>query len=309
MVLRRGVRGWIVAEEQVSLAYDGAAVDEHRMNVRDLAPALLATADLFRESQRLLYPDEPALNVSIQAERPGSVLLELVVEVAGLIGAVQQSIAAGASMAMQLRALIDSVLQAIQLIRELAGSNSVEVRDNGDGTTTLVIDEVKQLNVTNNVYVLSQEPTVRRSARDAMAPLRGAGYEWVSLRHDDVAVQVTREEYVDAFDRPELEAGDVEVTTSTGVQLVTVESVAFDDRQWRLSDGDRTFSASMSDAAFMERVRSRDEVFAAGDVLRVRLHVQQSLDPDGTLHTSRHVEQVLAHIPAGRNDPLPGLDA
>jgi hypothetical protein len=33
--------------EQFHVVYDGPALDEHRMNIRDLAPALVAIADLF----------------------------------------------------------------------------------------------------------------------------------------------------------------------------------------------------------------------------------------------------------------------
>jgi hypothetical protein len=56
-----------VAELVFDLQYDGPALQTHEMDVRDLAPALLATAELFQEMNRVAHPTDPEVSVNVGA--------------------------------------------------------------------------------------------------------------------------------------------------------------------------------------------------------------------------------------------------
>lgn len=51
------------------LEYDGPALVEHEMDVRDLAPALLSAADLFQVLNRRINPGSRDIQVNIRASR------------------------------------------------------------------------------------------------------------------------------------------------------------------------------------------------------------------------------------------------
>lgn len=295
-----------MAEEKVSLSYEGPAVADHRMRVRDLAPSLLAAADLFHDAQRILYPTEPSLDVEISTRAEGSYFVELVVEVAGVAGAVQQAIAAGSTAAENLRSVVEAVRALFELIRGAGGERPVETVDNRDGTTTLNFARADAVTVHNNTYNLYLDGVIRRDAREVVRPLRQSGYQSLSVEHAGALVELYRRDE-EAFHTTDLDDTDGAVTTNTSETIVRIESLAFDDRQWRLNDGDHVFGATMLDADFMNRVRRRDETFGAGDALRVEMRTTQTINETG-LHVRREVLEVLAHIPAAMNRPFPGLD-
>lgn len=297
-----------MAEERISLTYDGPAVTEHRMRIRDLAPSLLATADLFHDAQRLLYPDEPPVDVEITTRDQGSYFVELLVEVAGAALAVQQAMNATGSAAEKLRDLVDAARQLFELIKFGRGQQPSSTVDNGDGTTTLNFDHAGTIHVTNNVFHLYSDGAVRRDARDVIQPLRREGYDTIRVEDAGGTVELDRDDYDEAFDIDELDADTDDVNISTGETLVQIVAPAFDNRQWRLNDGDHIFSAAMLDTEFMQRVTRRVETFAAGDMLRVRMRRLQTVDDRG-IHVRYEVLEVLAHVPAGINEPFPELEA
>ena len=301
------MRGWIVAEERISLKYDGPAVAEHRMRVRDLAPSLLATADLFHDAQQLLYPDEPPLDVEITTRDEGSFLVELLVEVTGGALAVQQAMNATGTAAEKLRTLVDAARQLFELIRHGRGQQPTSTVDNGDGTTTLNFEHADNITVNSHVFHLYSDGAARRDAREVVQPLRREGYEAIRLEHDGHTVELNRSDYDEAFDRDDFDSRTDEVSVNTGETIVRIVAPAFDNRSWRLDDGDHIFPAAMLDNDFMDRVRRRAETFAAGDTLRVRMRTVQTVDGDGGLHVRREVTDVLAHVPAGIDQPFPGL--
>ena len=61
-----------MAEVAFELEYDGPALAAHEMDVRELAPALISTADLFQEMNRRLHPVAPPLAVTVRATSEGS---------------------------------------------------------------------------------------------------------------------------------------------------------------------------------------------------------------------------------------------
>ena len=79
--------------------------------------------------------------------------------------------------------------------------------------------------------------------------------------------------------------------------------------KWRLSDGDITFNAEITDGNFLQRVADRQEGFFDGDQLRVVLRESQYTDSNGNLRTDREVVEVLDHLSHDPSKLFPDGDA
>lgn len=65
------------ARSDLSLVYDGPALTAGTMNVRELAPALLAFSALFQEANRVVNPTLPEVSLEIRATSPSSFHIDL----------------------------------------------------------------------------------------------------------------------------------------------------------------------------------------------------------------------------------------
>src|SRR4051794_33274663 len=72
----------VMAETKFGIKYEGTALADGRMAVRDLAPALLALGELFTEASTTLYPDRPTVALDIHATRQGSFDVDLILTAA-----------------------------------------------------------------------------------------------------------------------------------------------------------------------------------------------------------------------------------
>ena len=68
-----------MSKTKFSIAYDGPALHDGAMDVRDLAPALLAVGQLFDAANNILNSDHTKVSVNVTATGDGSfeVFLEL----------------------------------------------------------------------------------------------------------------------------------------------------------------------------------------------------------------------------------------
>ncbi|HWD39928.1 MAG TPA: hypothetical protein VG944_13855, partial [Fimbriimonas sp.] len=72
-----------MAETSFEVMYDGEAVRDGRMEVRELAPALLALSELFTDASQLLYPEDPPVALELETTREGSFIVQLVLHAVG----------------------------------------------------------------------------------------------------------------------------------------------------------------------------------------------------------------------------------
>ena len=75
-----------------SIAYEGEALEEGRMSVRDLAPSLLSIADLFEATCEVLNGKSAPVDVHVVATSEGSFEVDLNV-VTGLVDSIKTVVA------------------------------------------------------------------------------------------------------------------------------------------------------------------------------------------------------------------------
>jgi hypothetical protein len=64
----------MTAKVHFSIKYDGPALASHQMDVRELAPALIALFDLLEHANNAAYPDASEVRVNVQGNFKGGSL-------------------------------------------------------------------------------------------------------------------------------------------------------------------------------------------------------------------------------------------
>ena len=283
-------------QAHLDMVYDGPALADGSMNVRDLAPAMLAVGSFFETANRLTNGGRASVSVNVRATSAGSfhIAFEVVqnLEATGLLEADIGDILATANALKGL--LIGGGVGAtggvIALIKWLRGRKPRLTKVNESLYTFTVDGETYEVPL--ELLRLYQDAAVRRNMQDMVRPLRETGIDRLVFREAGQTTQEIAKDEVDAFDVPEYHDLILDDVRRYAFSIV---SLAFkENNKWRLTDGQNTFSVLMKDEAFQRRVDNNDVAFAKGDVLVCDLRTIQWQVEDG-VKSEYEVIRVVAH--------------
>jgi hypothetical protein len=283
--------------ERFNVVYDGPALAGHRMDVRDLAPALVAMADLFTAANKALNGDAADVRVEVKGSfRAGSFNIELIFG-QHFLAQLRDMFAGASATAIANAWTILSLLGrvggggVVALLRKLRGRRPHRIEPMGE-SVRIWLTESETIEVEDQVVRLWRNQSVRVNLQKTLSPLERDGITSFGIVRED---QV--ELLIDDAELPTFEASTIEgevVTDYVVRKVLLIESVVFKDgNKWRVHDGQYPFFASLDDEEFLSKVNA-GERFGKGDVLVVDLRQIQTVDA-GTLKTENHIVKVLEH--------------
>lgn len=293
-----------------TVIFDGPAVGAGRMDVRELAPALLALADLFQDVNATVNRDGPPVSLDIKATGDGSFAVDLS-PVVNMIGhAVSLFQSDGVQAAATLTGLVTGVGGIVSFVKNRKRGRR---EDLPTGDVRITLEDETVLTYTRTVKDLGENIEVRRRVRRVIEPLSRNGVDKVEFKKrlkDPVPmVTVTRED-LPAFDMgsaTDTETGaEVLTRTTREVRLRIVKPALLGHGKWRVNDGTVGYWVTMGDEAFAARVDARQEGFKAGDELQVIELTEQRRSAAGELKGERIVTDVLAVIKPPGDDGIEG---
>ena len=285
------------------VVYDGPALAGSTIDVRDLAPALLAFGDIIEQANMTLNEGRTSVALRVNASfKSGcfgidfSVVQSLVNQVAGLFK--EPTVVAAKDLAEQIGFVYGkgaaATLGVIGLIKWLRNRKVTKVVLLDDGIARIEVDG-DRLEVEQRTIALLRNFKLRQALEAAIAkPLEKEGYESVAISHkpEDGFVTITKAERGYFIAPPPDTEELADQTTTANLQLV---NVAFKgDNKWRFYDGTTQFYAALMDERFVHRVQVGDENFASGDILTVRLRKRQWLEGE-VMKAEYEVIEVLKH--------------
>lgn len=297
-----------MAETTFLIGYDGPALTSGRMDVRDLAPSLIALADLVQDAHVGLHPDDPPVAVEVTATSTGSFDVHLVIAHKLLEYLTTVFASQPAAAAANLAQLVTVLVGTIRFVKHLRGRRIRSQEPLANGDIRIKFDDDTEVIVPQPSVPMAQKVTIRKTLKKMLEPLSKDGIDRFYVREStEVSLEIGGAE-VGKDDLPAFEVPPVgEDVVNEAVQnvVVSIASPNFvEGNKWRLSLGDTSFFAAIEDPVFVARVQA-GEAFSRHDLLRVRLRLRQIRDDEGNLHDKHIVEEVLEHVIPAAQVPLP----
>lgn len=260
------------------IRYDGEALQSHRMNVNDLAPAMLAFSELTQAVARVMNYPSGTIKVDVGVFREGSFVIDFQV-VQTVIQSIQSLFTNETATAVANAAgIIGSIIAVVCFIKKKAGRKADKIEEvNSDNLVEIHFhfgDEIYMLNQIE--YKLYKDSQVRKSLEELTKPLENDGIDTVDFSTSTNNNQLIR---LSKSDVPSFKITDDVaklVTESQSEKLLILESPVFKEgNKWRFFDGSTTIHAAILDQAFLSRVELGQERFGKGDQLFVVLRERQ----------------------------------
>ncbi len=287
------------SQAHLDMVYDGPALADGSMNVRDLAPAMMALGSFFEAANRVTNGERASVSVNVRATSAGSfnISFEVVqsLQMADILGAELGDLltTANAIKALLIGGSVGLPTGLIELIKWLRGRKPKVEKVNDELYKLTIDDETYEVPI--QLLRMYQQAKILRSIRDMVKPVREPGIDRLMLREAGETVQEVNKDDVEAFEIPEYQDLILDDTRRYAFSII---SLAFkEDNKWRLTDGENTFSVSMEDEEFQRRVDNNEIAFAKGDVLVCDLRTIQWQVEDG-VKSEYEVVKVVAHRPA-----------
>ena len=284
--------------ERFNVVYDGPALAEHRMDVRDLAPALVAIADLFTAANKELNGESADVRVEVKGSfKAGSFELDLIF-VQQLLTQIRDIFAGSSASAISNAYTILTILGLIGgggvvgLQRKLRGRRPHRIEQIGD-VSRVWITETESVEVEASVVRLWRSTVVRASLSKTLSPLEREGISNFGIVRGEQVELIVEDDELASFAAFNNDSGEV-VSDFVARKVLLVESVVFKDgNKWRVHDGQYPFFAALDDEEFLAKVND-GERFGKGDVLVVDVRQIQTIEA-GTLKTEYRIVKVHEH--------------
>jgi hypothetical protein len=295
-----------MAQSEFTLTYDGPALREHQMNVRDLAPAMLGVGEVFEALNRLYNGKSAEIAVNVRAHEPGC--FTVVFDVTQTLKSATAFLSGTEiTAALNLRDIVfgsvGGVIGLILLVKRLRGRMPDRVERLTPGMFRLFVGE-ETYDVPVELLDAYKELSVRKALERFVAkPLQKPGIDELKVESLGKLISHVEKGEAEYFRAPEIDS-DI-VVDDTRRAAYTIRDLSFDeDGTWRLFDGANAIKVRFDDQSFKRQVENDEIRFAMHDVLVCMVHFVQRRTSKG-LANEYTVTEVLQHIPAPRQLRLP----
>lgn len=297
------------------IAYTGPALDDGSMEVRNLAPALMAFAELVDAANKAIG-GEKKIEVKLNQDsfRRGSFDITLLLETSVLeqvklfTGMAEESGLADLMEVLGWGTTAKEILTGTAalfvpgifgLIKLIKGRKFSKTQETEGGYVRITLSDGTEIETTTKTFSVYRSVDCRKHIEEIINPLDQKGVEGFELRNANepsskipiLKIEKTEKNY---FKAPPASTTEEELPETQEDEItVRIVSLSFNKGQkWKLNDGNNTFWATIKDDDFWSNVEKRAVSFADGDMLRIRYYIKQSIK-GGNLYSEYIVTKVV----------------
>jgi hypothetical protein len=286
-----------IEEASFQLQYDGPALAKSRMDIRDLAPVLLAISDLVEEADFVVNKGNTSVTAMVSPFTSGCFGIDFTV----LQEWSQQAIAGIVPILHVMNTLGFKPKDGLMwLLTKIKGRRVQEVDRQSKDSNTLVLDDGEKIEgISDTLIGMLKDKTIRNALEKTIAdPLSKDGINNVNFYDNNFNVQnlvfnigkPERDYFVAPPELPQTEKRIEE-------KILKVVGPVFGEEnyKWRLAEGKQKQWYDIQDKEFIKKVEARNFQFAAGDSLRVRVCVTSEI-VEGNPRPRYEISKVLEII-------------
>lgn len=306
---------------RTTIRYDGPALSGHEMDVQDLAPALLALADVIQIANRRFNGNHADIKVLVNADVEQrcfmidiSLVQSIFEQAKTLLGT--ESAKTAKEIAEWVGILGGGATGLFQLLKFLRSSkeNGAALHIESDGSGNVIITgNGNTVIVPQQVYHLAQEPKAVEKVKAVMRPLEKEGYDTLAFLEGEKEVfEVTKAEArgIEALPAQPLSELPSESVSHIKGQ-VRIKSAQYEgNAQWSLLWNGRAINAEMVDKAadWVSGFQENQISAPPNSVLEVSMVEKAQLDAQGMIvgKPSYQVHEVHSVTPPPRQGGLFG---
>ena len=287
---------------QFQLIYDGPALDNHEMDIHDLAPALMAIGGLMEEVGNVLYGDKFKIGVSVKGSfKTGCFGVEMIAHAKSIVLETLDLFNNSNTTAVLNAAGIIGLLNysggtLIAFLLWLKNRKITKTTVSDDGIVRVFIDE-EHYDIEKSALIMIQNPKIRQAFENIISkPLARPGIDsFIIVNPDQADTPIITINKADALYFVAPDPGDEKINEQTMIVSLQIISASFaEGNKWRFTDGGVTFFAEVLDEAFLSRVSSSEEAFAKNDILKAKVRLVQWLTAKG-MRSEHTIIEVLQH--------------
>lgn len=287
-------------KESFVLVYNGAALQDGSMDVRQLAPALLAIGDLFERSNSLLNDNRAHVAVRVTAIEQGSFLLHI--DLWQTVAEQVRTLFSHADIAT-INAIIDSLfgkaagaVGVFELIRLLRGKRAKRKRVLQNGNVELELPDGTTTEAKPQTITLYEDQRIRQDASEAVKPVNAEGIDSFEVKRGTEVLEHVEKPDVESFkkaaEKPDYRETEPKLDATARRAVEIIKPSFADDLVWTVSGGEgERFTAKMADPEFQERVDRGEVFFKKGDIAIVDV-ATKSWVVNGRLHSEHEITKV-----------------
>lgn len=305
-----------MSRAQFEIAFEGEPFEAGEIDVRDLAPALLAFGNLVQASNKALNGDRADARLRVAATADGSFKAALSVEVSWVVDMLD-AVARNPDRVVAADQLLDLLIKGgtvaggaaatgyglIKAVQFLKGRRPDRLHPTDEGKTEITVNHTTIVVDDRTVDLLQDVPTREALEEFAKKTEAVSGLETLRIGAEGSESEPIRLKRADlpSFRVPEETEDEREHSVSHHEAWLRIVSSHFrDGYKWRFTDGgERPFTATIEDQDFLKKVQDGAIALNAHDAMRCRLREEQTVTRGG-LTKEIFVEQVLDYRPGAR---------
>lgn len=221
--------------------------------------------------------------------RAGSAIFQFLLESAGVAQTVLPVISSGGFSIRQVGEVFSYAVKLLDFLKAKPPAATSSV--NGDNNVVVTNSDGAQLTVNQYIVQVAGNAYFQEQAERVVKPLKKPRRNLAIKQQEQRLLSATSENYTTIIARPLNDNQPLTVNTIEATLRVRQPHLEGAD-SWKFAWGKNRITAQVRDKDFMEKVRAGAEEFRSGDVLRVRLRIEEQ--QKGKNITKHHyIDEVL----------------
>ena len=290
-------------EATFTIAYNGPALADGTMDVRELAPALMALGDLVSEANKIINDESSKIQVRIKADfQVGSfeISIEIIRTVLDQLSGMFSSDHFDAKAILTVIGLIPGLsgINALEVFRIIKGRKIESAERFEDDKVKIYYQDNSQPTIINQpVYNVFVNLNVQDSIQDLLKPLKTEGIDEFYTVEGNAKTNHIKKEDLQYYETPLYEEDkESTITEYSHEGLYKVITSHFEGHyKWRITDGSDKITASMKDEDFLGKISRNEVSIAKEDIFVFRINTKQWIGADGEPKTENEIVKVISH--------------